>query len=433
MTDKLDLILNHVNEFNAKADGLTKAHGEIKLENQTELKALADKVSVLLEQNQKQAIIATNTQKEIDRLEAEIKRTYNPSDQGKDDINVKYLQAFQKYLITGENLTPELIKEYNVEAVHKTFGGNKASDRIEFIAKTLATDIGPNGGYFIIPQRVDQTIQRIFETDPMRAISNVIETTSTSIEIIIDDQDIDTIEKPTEREPRAAGNTPDIGIKEIHTHELYKSQPITQKMLDTYPRIESWIINKLNNKFSRTENQLFVTGTGSNEAKGFNSYGAWNTNGVYQRNALENITDATGASGVVTFDGLVRTQNALISEYQANAYWLMRRATWGNILLIKDQNDRPLILDTLLRDGMSTPMLLGKPVLFSDSMESVASGAKAIAYGDFKTGYTIVNQIGMRISRDPFTAKPKVLFDAYKRVGADLSSYESIKINKLKS
>ena len=52
----------------------------------------------------------------------------------------------------------------------------------------------------------------------------------------------------------------------------------------------------------------------------------------------------------------------------------------------------------------------------------------AIAIGDFKTAYKIVDRSGINIMRDPYTEKPFVKFYAVKRVGGDVVNQEAIKI-----
>ena len=56
--------------------------------------------------------------------------------------------------------------------------------------------------------------------------------------------------------------------------------------------------------------------------------------------------------------------------------------------------------------------------------------AAAIAFGDFAAGYTIAERPDLRILRDPFSAKPHVLFYATKRVGGDVSDFAAIKLLK---
>ena len=53
------------------------------------------------------------------------------------------------------------------------------------------------------------------------------------------------------------------------------------------------------------------------------------------------------------------------------------------------------------------------------------------AFGDFAAGYTIAERPDVRVLRDPFSAKPHVLFYALKRVGGDVSDYAAIKLLKI--
>jgi HK97 family phage major capsid protein len=63
-------------------------------------------------------------------------------------------------------------------------------------------------------------------------------------------------------------------------------------------------------------------------------------------------------------------------------------------------------------------------------MPDIASNAYAIAFGDFKRGYLIVDRIGVRVLRDPYSAKPYVLFYTTKRVGGGVQNFEAIKLMK---
>ena len=60
----------------------------------------------------------------------------------------------------------------------------------------------------------------------------------------------------------------------------------------------------------------------------------------------------------------------------------------------------------------------------------IAGGAFAIAFGDFRAGYTVAERPDLRILRDPFSAKPHVLFYATKRIGGDVSDFAAIKLLK---
>ncbi len=72
----------------------------------------------------------------------------------------------------------------------------------------------------------------------------------------------------------------------------------------------------------------------------------------------------------------------------------------------------------------------GYPVLIAEDMPDAASGSFSIAFGDFSAGYTIAERPDLRVLRDPFSAKPHVLFYATKRVGGDVSDFAAIKLVK---
>ena len=73
---------------------------------------------------------------------------------------------------------------------------------------------------------------------------------------------------------------------------------------------------------------------------------------------------------------------------------------------------------------------MGYPVLVCEDMPDVAADSLAVAFGDFNAGYTIAERPDLRILRDPFSAKPHVMFYASKRVGGDVSDFDAIKVLK---
>jgi HK97 family phage major capsid protein len=75
--------------------------------------------------------------------------------------------------------------------------------------------------------------------------------------------------------------------------------------------------------------------------------------------------------------------------------------------------------------------LMGYPVLICEDMPDIAANAHAIAFGDFRAAYTVAERPDLRILRDPFSAKPNVLFYANKRVGGDITDYAAIKLLKI--
>ena len=201
--------------------------------------------------------------------------------------------------------------------------------------KTLVAGINVDGGFFIRPELSNQMIMRVFESSPMRSICNVVNSSSDSIEWIIDDDEMATGGWVGEVDDRDTTGTPKIGKLTIPIAELYAQPLITQKMLDDAGfDVEAWASGKIADKFSRVENTAYVLGDGVEKPRGFLDYEAWANAGAYERGKLEQLN--SGADGALTGDGLIKLQNSLLESYQSGALFGMQRNTFTEIMTLKD-------------------------------------------------------------------------------------------------
>ena len=106
----------------------------------------------------------------------------------------------------------------------------------------------------------------------------------------------------------------------------------------------------------------------------------------------------------------------------------MNRATQAVIRKIKDA-DGNYIWQPAERADLS-PTLMGYPVAESEDMPNIAADSYSIAFGDFRRGYLIVDRVGIRVLRDPYSSKPYVLFYTTKRVGGGVQDFDAIKLLK---
>ena len=60
-------------------------------------------------------------------------------------------------------------------------------------------------------------------------------------------------------------------------------------------------------------------------------------------------------------------------------------------------------------------------------MPNLAANSVSVLFGDFRRGYLIVDRAGVRILRDPYSAKPYVLFYTTKRVGGAVQDFAAIR------
>jgi HK97 family phage major capsid protein len=263
----------------------------------------------------------------------------------------------------------------------------------------------------------------------------VITTNSDVVEMLIDDNQATNGGWVGEVSDRSDTGTPDVGRLRIAVHEQFAQPLISQKLIDDAGfDIESWLNFKVTDRFSRDENTSFVVGDGSQKPRGFLTYPDYTTEqkndafGAYGRKAIEQVS--SGVNGEITADGIKNLQNSLKEIYQPNAIWAIRRKNFEQIITLKDNQGR-YIFNTRFLQESRTLSLLGKDVVFMNDMPDAATDSLSLAYADFSRGYTIVDRLGIRVLRDPYTAKPYVKYYAVKRIGGDVSNYEAIKLLKL--
>src|SRR3982074_3187895 len=75
-------------------------------------------------------------------------------------------------------------------------------------------------------------------------------------------------------------------------------------------------------------------------------------------------------------------------------------------------------------------LLMGFPVAESEDMPNLATDSTSVAFGDFRRGYLIVDRVGIRVLRDPYSSKPYVLFYTTRRVGGGVQDFNAIKLLK---
>ena len=289
--------------------------------------------------------------------------------------------------------------------------------------KAMSVGSDPDGGYMVTPT-IGSIITGVqFETSPMRAIANIETISSDAIEYPRDDDEA-SCGWVGEQEDRTETNTPKAGMQRIPVHELYANPKVTQKLLeDNAWDVERWLGNKIGDKFGRTEATAFVGGNGVKKPRGFTTY-ASGTFSAGGQGKIEQIAAATG--GAVAWDDLINVLTALKEFYLGGANWLMQRATVGKVMLLKDGEGRYIWQQN--QQAGKPSVLLGYEVRQAADMDAIGGSKLPIAFGNFKMGYTIVDRVGISTLRDPYSAKPFVQFYTRKRVGGDVTNFESLKL-----
>ncbi|MCP1198135.1 phage major capsid protein [Notoacmeibacter sp. MSK16QG-6] len=295
--------------------------------------------------------------------------------------------------------------------------------------KAMNIGAGAEGGYLVPPETETEIGKRLAELSPIRSIASVRQVSSSVLKkpFSVAGPATGWVAETDVRPETSAGTLAELNFP---TMELYAMPAATTALLDDAAvDLDAWIAAEVEAAFAEQEGEAFVKGDGVNKPRGFLSYGSvaeenWNWG------ALGHI--ATGVDGDLpaadASDVLIDTVYALKAGYRQNAHWVMNRRTQAAIRKLKDSDGNYLWTPPATVGAKA--MLMGFPVVEAEDMPDADSAATPIAFGDFQRGYLIVDRVGVRVLRDPYSAKPYVLFYTTKRVGGGVQDFDAIKLVK---
>ena len=296
---------------------------------------------------------------------------------------------------------------------------------LEMEGKAMSTAVNSDGGYLVDPQTSETVKSVLNATASIRAVAQVVNVDATSYDVLVDHTELGT-GWATETGSVSETASPTFDRITIPLHELSALPKASQRLLeDVAFDIEGWLAKRIADKFARAEAAAFVSGDGVDKPTGFLTHTAVE-NGAWSWSNLGYVP--TGTAGGTDADPIVDLVYALGAEYRANATFVMNSKTAGDVRKLKDADGRFLWSDGLAAGEPAR--LMGYPVLICEDMPDPATDSLSIAFGDFAAGYTVAERPDLRILRDPFSAKPNVLFYATKRVGGDVTDFAAIKLLK---
>jgi len=295
--------------------------------------------------------------------------------------------------------------------------------------KALSVGVSADGGY-LVPAETDTEITRLMKAlSPIRSIASVRQVSTSTFKKPV------TISGPvtgwvaeTASRPETTSQT--IDALNFPTAELYAMPSATTQFLeDAAVDVGQWIADEVNAVFAQQEGTAFVSGNGTNKPKGFLSETtvaeaswSWGKLGYVATGVSAALPTSNGS------DALIDLVYALKAGYRQNASWVMNRKTQGLVRKLKDTAGNYLWQPAATADGRAT--LMGFPLVEAEDMPDIAANSYSIAFGDFQRGYLIVDRKGVNVLRDPYSAKPYVLFYTTKRVGGGVQNFDAIKLMK---
>lgn len=232
-----------------------------------------------------------------------------------------------------------------------------------------------------------------------------------------------------ETDARPATNTATFKPLVFTSGEIYANPAATQGMLDDAEiNLETWLAQEVQTEFALQEGRAFVSGDGTNKPTGILTYVTGGVNAAkHPFGAIEVVN--SGAATAITADAIIDLVYSLPAAYVGNAKFAMNRKTLAIVRKLKDGQGNYLWQPSYVAGQPST--LCGFPVVEMADMPDVAANSISIMFGDFNQGYLIVDRMGVRVLRDPYTNKPFVQFYTTKRVGGGLLNPEPLRAMKI--
>ncbi|MFG6567729.1 phage major capsid protein [Sulfitobacter sp. 1A13679] len=352
------------------------------------------------------------------------------------EINTKLQQSEERIAMMDRKMTlparSPLSGAIDHDAPHKKAfdaylrnGDDDGLRGLELDSKSMSTAVNSDGGYLVDPQTADRVQSVLNAGASIRAIASVVQVEATSYDVLVDHADVGA-GWATESGAQAETDTPQIDRITVPLHELSALPKASQRLLDDSAfDIEGWLAGRIADKFARAEAAAFVSGDGIDKPTGFLSHPAVD-NDVWTWGNLGYVPSGINANPEA--DAIIELVYALGAAYRKKAVFVMNSKTTAKVRKLKDTDGRFLWSDGLAAGEPAR--LMGYPVLVAEDMPDPATDAMAIAFGDFSAGYTVAERPDLRILRDPFSAKPHVLFYSTKRVGGDVSDFAAIKLMK---
>lgn len=301
--------------------------------------------------------------------------------------------------------------------------------------KTMQIGVDPEGGYVTPPQFEATVLQTEQSNSVMRSVCNILQS-GTGVFEAPATLTLPAVGWVSETGVRAATGTPSLGKLMWNANEIYAMPEVTQRLLDDAAiDMEAFLGAQVGQAIGISEDNAFLNGDGLSKPKGL------------LQAPISNVTDKAGtrpfgtvqyvgsgvsggwpATDALCYDFLTNIVFSLKPAYRRNATWLMPTSVIQRIAQIKSTTGQPIWQQSMAAGQPST--LLGYPVREAEQMPDVAANSLSIAFGDFKRAYWIIDRIGIRVLRDPFTNKPFVRFYTTKRMDGNVADSLAVKFGR---
>jgi len=366
------------------------------------------------EEELKSRVSDTVLTEHVDRINADVSRIEAALDKAMADIAAASVGG-------GDQVRdPEYTDQFRAY-----FRSGVESQRLNEL-KAQATKTDGEGG-FLAPVEWDRTIgQKLKQVSRIREEASVQVISSAGFSKVFSDRATGS-GWVGEQASRPETTTPTLASLAFPLGELYANPAASQGLIDDAEvDIEAWLAEEVGLEFARQEGIAFLSGDGSNKPHGLLTYVTGGANAARHPFGAITLTNSGNASLLNNADAVLDLVYSLPEEFEANAKFFMNRATSGVVRKLKSSGSGDYLWQPSTAAGQPST-LCGAPVVHLPGMPTVAANAIAMLYGDMRETYQVVDRIGLRVLRDPYTRKPFVHFYTTKRVGGGVKNPEAMK------
>ncbi len=305
----------------------------------------------------------------------------------------------------GSNKSPFASTEY-VEAYDRFIRGGLNMD----IRGSLSIGTDSEGGFTVPETWAPVLIQKLTDNVIMRQLTSAIPTANDrNLPIVTDNGEAGWIDE------NAAYPESDIafGNVKLAAHKLGRIIKISEELLqDSGVDLVAEIARVFGLTFGLAEENAFFTGDGTKKPTGVL--------------VTAEVGKTAASANAITWDELVDLEYSVREVYRNMATWVTAGNTAGMLRKMKSSDGVPLWQPSL--QAGQPDVFNGKPLRTTEAMPAVATGAKAVAFGDF-SNYRIADRGSIYMQRldELFAKEGMVGFKMRKRVDGILAVPESVK------
>lgn len=266
-------------------------------------------------------------------------------------------------------------------------GGTIGLTSEEQRALTMGTLASPGDASLPVPFTLDPTI--ILSSDgslnPLRQMARVETITGKAWQGVTSAGV--SVTRTAESGREAGDDAPTLTQPEVKPEAVHGFVPFTVESDEDWPQLRSEMTRLLNDAKETEEATSFTTGNGT----------APNPEGIVaglDAGRFANVSTATG----ITSDDIYGLEEALGERFLQRAQFLAARSTYNTIRQLDTQGGA----DLWARLGaMTPPELIGYPARKSSAVPAFTGTNRFVVFGDFQTGFLIVDKAGMGVELIP--------------------------------